>query len=58
LRLSVGIDDSLAARAAVMPALESLVRDGLLEHAGGRWRVTQRGWLLGNQVFGRVWTGQ
>jgi putative oxygen-independent coproporphyrinogen III oxidase len=58
LRLTAGIDDSLAARADVVPALESLVRDGLLEHAGGRWRVTQRGWLLGNQVFGRVWTGE
>jgi putative oxygen-independent coproporphyrinogen III oxidase len=58
LRLTAGIDDSLAARADVMPALESLMRDGLLEHADGRWRVTQRGWLLGNQVFGRVWTGE
>jgi oxygen-independent coproporphyrinogen-3 oxidase len=58
LRLSVGIDDGLAERAGVVEVVESLVTDGLLEHTDGRWRVTQRGWLLGNQVFGRVWAGE
>ena len=58
LRLSVGIDDGLAARAGVVGVLESLVADGLLERADDRWRVTQRGWLLGNEVFGRVWAGE
>jgi oxygen-independent coproporphyrinogen-3 oxidase len=58
LRLSVGIDDALAGRAGVAGVLESLVADGLLTHADARWRVTQRGWLLGNQVFGRVWAGE
>lgn len=58
LRLSAGIDDGLAGRAGVGAVLESLVRDGLVQHVDGRWRVTQRGWLLGNQVFGRVWAGE
>jgi oxygen-independent coproporphyrinogen-3 oxidase len=35
--------------------LEGLAADGLVERAGGRWRTTRRGWLLGNVVFGRVW---
>ena len=58
LRLSAGIDPALASRAGVVGVLESLVGDGLLERADDRWRVTQRGWLLGNQVFGRVWAGE
>ena len=58
LRLSVGIDPVLAARAGVVGVLDSLVADGLLEVVDTRWRMTQRGWLLGNQVFGRVWAGE
>ncbi len=58
LRLTVGIDDGLARRAGVVPVLQSLISDGLLTHENGRWRATQRGWLLGNQVFGRVWAGE
>lgn len=58
LRLSAGIDDGLAARAGVMEVLQSLVTDGLLERAEHHWRVTQRGWLLGNEVFRRVWAGE
>ena len=58
LRLSAGIDPVLAARADVVGVLDSLVADGLLERADDRWRVTQRGWLLGNHVFGRVWAGE
>jgi coproporphyrinogen III oxidase-like Fe-S oxidoreductase len=57
LRMTDGIPDSLAVRAGVEPALESLVADGLVEHVGNTWRTTERGWLLGNEVFGRVWTG-
>ena len=26
--------------------------------AEGRWRTTRRGWLLGNEVFGRVWNAR
>lgn len=55
MRMTDGIDDALAARAAVVPALESLVADGLVTHTEGRWRPTERGWLFGNVVFSRIW---
>ena len=55
MRMSEGIDDALAERAGVVSALESLVADGLVEHAGGRWRPTERGWLFGNEIFSRIW---
>ena len=55
LRRVEGITDALAGRAGARRALESLEADGLVERAGDRWRTTERGWLLGNEVFGRVW---
>lgn len=55
MRMSDGIGDDLALRAAVVPALESLVADGFVTHTGGRWRPTERGWLFGNEVFSRIW---
>lgn len=55
LRLTEGITESLAQAAGVSDALESLARDGLAEQRDGRWRTTRRGWLLGNEVFGRIW---
>jgi len=58
LRLVEGITDDLARRAGVVPALEGLVRDGLMRFHQMRWSTTQRGWLLGNEVFGRVWAGE
>lgn len=58
LRLAAGIDDGLAECVGVGAALRSLAADALVEHVGGRWRTTQRGWLLGNEVFGRVWSGE
>jgi oxygen-independent coproporphyrinogen-3 oxidase len=56
MRMTEGITDDLARRAGVTDVLESLRRDGLVQREGSRWRVTQRGWLLGNEVFGRLWT--
>lgn len=55
MRMSDGIDEALAKRAGVVPALESLVTDGLVSHDDGRWRPTERGWLYGNVVFSRIW---
>lgn len=57
LRLVTGIDDALVARAGIGPVMESLAADGLVGRRAGRWATTQRGWLLGNEVFGRVWSG-
>lgn len=55
MRLAEGIPDSLAEDANAVTALETLENDGLVEHRGGRWRATRRGWLLGNEVFARIW---
>lgn len=57
LRLTAGIGDELVARACIGSVMESLAADGLVERRAGRWATTQRGWLLGNEVFGRVWGG-
>ena len=57
LRRTRGIDEALAARAGVVQALKSLAAEGLVSRVSGRWAATDRGWLLGNEVFGRVWAG-
>lgn len=57
LRLRAGITDQLAQSAGVEGALAQLNAEGLVEHVAGRWRTTDRGWLLGNEVFRRVWEG-
>ncbi|MBN1192376.1 MAG: radical SAM family heme chaperone HemW [Coriobacteriia bacterium] len=55
MRLTTGISDELGQRAGVIGPLESLVADGLVTHESGRWKPTVRGWLFGNEVFGRIW---
>jgi len=55
LRRAEGITVALAEQACVTEALWELDILGLVERAGMRWRTTERGWLLGNEVFGRVW---
>lgn len=55
MRLAAGITRSMADRAGVTTALEELEHLGLVERADGRWRTTQQGWLLGNEVFTRLW---
>ena len=59
MRMSAGIDDSLARDAAMrlpdlLAVLEGLVQDGLVEHEDGAWRPTTRGWLCGNELYGRI----
>lgn len=56
MRLSAGITGGLAERAGVVGALSRLRDQGLVENVASRWRLTERGWLLGNEVFERVWT--
>lgn len=55
MRLAAGITDDLARAAGAGDALCSLEGDGLVLHERGRWAVTARGWLLGNEVFERIW---
>lgn len=55
LRLACGVEAETVTANGFDRVLEGLERDGLAERARGRWRTTERGWLLGNEVFGRVW---
>lgn len=55
LRLVEGVPVEAVEQAGVGHALRELASDGLVVLEGGRWRTTQRGWLLGNEVFERVW---
>jgi len=65
LRMARGVAAEQVEAAGVTAVLESLAAEGLCERVadaqGGahvRWRTTERGWLLGNRVFGRVWDGE
>ncbi len=64
MRMSDGVGPALLERAVAsgVPAadldrtLGSLVDDGLVRPAaGGSFAPTERGWLLGNRVFGALW---
>ena len=59
MRMSAGVSDELVARAtSLIPetpgAFEELEERGLVLHEEGRWRPTERGWLCGNEVYGRL----
>lgn len=61
MRLVAGVAAADVSRAGLDGVLGSLVSDGLVECFGGRerrYRLTRRGWLLGNETFGRIWTGE
>lgn len=64
MRMTRGVPWAQAQAAGLNEVMEGLATDGLVElvtHAAGRpgpnWRATRRGWLLGNEVFSRIWTG-
>ncbi len=61
LRLTRGTTIAQVERANLMPVMEDLESLGLIERGGTgeqtRFRTTSRGWLLGNEVFSRVWAG-
>jgi oxygen-independent coproporphyrinogen-3 oxidase len=63
LRMREGVAVAQAEAAGVATVLDRLSAQGLVKrsvHSDGveRWSTTERGWLLGNQVFGPVWAGQ
>lgn len=57
LRLVRGVREKDVEAAGVAPVIERLAERGLVELVDRRWRTTERGWLLGNEVFGAVWNG-
>lgn len=58
MRLVRGVPRRQAESAGVDGVLTELADLGLVELVDARWRTTERGWLLGNEVFGRIWTGE
>ena len=59
MRMTCGVPVELVEAAAVLlpdaPAvLAELEGEGLVAHADGRWRPTDRGWLCGNELYGRL----
>jgi coproporphyrinogen III oxidase-like Fe-S oxidoreductase len=63
LRLSGGVTASAVEDAELTREIQELEELGLIEYmdvqeSAERWRLTKRGWLLGNEVFRRVWTGE
>lgn len=58
MRLAKGVPAEKVSQAGLGAVFDSLLHDGLVELARGHWRTTARGWLLGNEVFGRVWNGE
>lgn len=56
MRLAEGIDESLVEASDSSDVMGELLGLGLVVQEQGRWRLTDRGWLLGNEVFERIWT--
>ena len=59
MRLARGISgEELDHAAQTLPrtqaVFDELVELGLVEHAQGRYVPTDRGWLLGNELYGRI----
>lgn len=59
MRLAAGVsDESVTRAAALIPEVPDAFRElealGLVRHAEGRWRPTDRGWLCGNELYGRL----
>lgn len=60
MRRSAGLSDAFVARVAtveprIMQVLSQLEGEELVVHGDERWAPTQRGWLLGNEVYGAIW---
>lgn len=52
---AAAVIDGAAAQLPSVPAVfDELSALGLAEHRGGRWRPTERGWLCGNELYGRL----
>lgn len=55
LRLFRGVPTSVIEGAGLQDALNIECEQGLVEVSEGSYRLTERGWLLGNEVFSKVW---
>lgn len=60
MRMSRGVSDELVEEAALLlpdaqGAFSELASDGLVAHREGRWVPTEKGWLFGNRLYGRLY---
>jgi oxygen-independent coproporphyrinogen-3 oxidase len=60
MRLSEGVDATQIAQAwllapAIADTFQELIALGLVKYRDGRYRPTSKGWLLGNELYGRIW---
>ncbi len=60
MRMTDGVSDEEVHRVAlllprVIDVFQSLVRDNLVAHENGRYTPTFGGWLLGNELYGRIY---
>ncbi len=65
MRLVAGVGEQQARDAGLEHVFGELARQALVERVGEsaasghdsiHWRLTRRGWLLGNEVFARIWS--
>lgn len=59
MRMTRGVSDEQVARAAkVLPGVQEAYAEleglGLVQHCKARWCPTERGWLCGNDLYGRL----
>ena len=59
MRMSRGISDSMLEDATLLLpdaplSFRELESDGLVSHCGSRWIPTEKGWLFGNRLYGRL----
>lgn len=59
MRLSRGVSDDLVAQASELldgldETLAELRNEGLVDHADGVWKPTDKGWLCGNELYGAL----
>lgn len=55
MRLFQGVSTSVIEQSGLAGVMNHLLEQGLVELAHERYRLTERGWLLGNQVFSAIW---
>ena len=63
MRMSRGVALGLVKQAGafaprLLDTFEELIALGLARYEDGRYRPTSRGWLLGNELYGRIWANQ
>ena len=59
MRMSEGVSDEEVSIVAILlpetnKVLDSLEQDGFVCHQNNRWKPTHKGWLFGNQLYGRL----